>query len=94
MTHDVAVVDGNRCASSSEVNQSNAVFLFNVRQDSLCSGFGCEVFLLRGYAALYKQVVGILEILLLSDEYLEMSFEHIACHSDDVVLYDLEILSV
>ena len=46
VAHDVAMVDGNRCAAASEVDQSHTVLHLDVGEHGFGCGLGCEVFLL------------------------------------------------
>ena len=94
MAHDVAMVYGNGCAAASEIYERHSVLHLKFGEHGLGCCFCGEIFLLRCYACLDEQVVGILEVPLSSDEYLEVSLKHVAGHADDVVLDDLEIFSI
>ena len=94
MAHYVSLIYGNRRAAASEIDQRHTVLHLQIRKYGLSCRFSSEIFLLRGDACLDEQVVGILEVSLSSDEYLEVSLKHVAGHADDVVLDDLEIFSI
>ena len=94
MTHDVSVVDGHRCASAAEIDQCDSVLHLCFGEDSFRCGLSCEVFLVSGYIGLLHHLVDLVEVALLSDEDLEVALEYVAGHTYDVVLDDLEILSV
>ena len=94
VAHHFSVVDGYGCTSATEVDQRYSVFHLGVGKDSLGCSLGSEIFLSRRYTALGHYGVDLLQIALLSDEYLEMTFQDITGHADDVVFDDLEIFAV
>ena len=94
MTHYVAMVYRHRCASSSEIYQSDSILHLSIAEHHLGSGVRGEIFPHGRDSHLGHHCVYPVEVAFLSDEYLEMSLEDVACHSYDVVLDDLEILAV
>jgi len=94
VAHDASVVNGNRCASASEIDEGDAVLHLGLGKHDLGCGFSCEIFLSCCHRYLGHDLVDLVEVALLADEDLEMAFESVACHSDDVVLDDLEVLSI
>ena len=94
MAHDVVLVYGYRGTSGSEINQCDSVLHLVRSQDRLGCRVCREIFLGSGDAGLAHHLVDSSKVASLADEYLEIAFEDITGHADDVVLYDLEILSV
>ena len=94
MPHYIPVIYGHGCTSASEVYEGDSVFHFGSFQDSLGSGLGGEIFahcrdFHLGHYGVYPG-----QVAFLSYEYLEVAFEGVAGHADNVILDDLKIFSV
>ena len=93
MPHDAPVIYRHRRDPAAEIHQSYTVLHLGLGEH--CLGFHVrgEIFPGYGYPELVECHVHCVQCGLLTDEYLEVPFEHAARHPDYVALHELEILS-